>query len=82
MSPMQSPRTSLTGAVGSSEPAWLARHPMRLLSAYNELLGGEPPYTSCHGRFIGTVDFMWFSPEVPLLSSAIPRPTPSPCRLS
>ncbi|KAK9815961.1 hypothetical protein WJX74_009445 [Apatococcus lobatus] len=64
MSPMQSPRTSMAGGVGSAEPAWLAKHPMRLLSAYNELLGGEPPYTSCHGRFIGTVDFMWFTPEM------------------
>ncbi|KAK9835122.1 hypothetical protein WJX84_011986, partial [Apatococcus fuscideae] len=64
MSPMQSPRTSMTGGMSSAEPAWLAKHPMHLLSAYNELLGGEPPYTSCHGRFIGTVDFMWFTPEM------------------
>jgi hypothetical protein len=25
--------------------------------------GEEPPYTSAHSRFIGTVDYVWFTPD-------------------
>ena len=43
---------------------WIARHPLNLRSATHEVLGKELPYTSCHGKFIGTVDFVWFDPVV------------------
>ena len=43
---------------------WIAEHPLPLTSSYNFLLGAEPDYTSCHGAFIGTVDYVWFTPEV------------------
>ena len=43
---------------------WIAEHPLPLTSSYNVLLGSEPEYTSCHGAFIGTVDYIWFTPEV------------------
>lgn len=33
-------------------------------STYEAVLGTEPSYTSCHGKFIGTVDYVWFTPEV------------------
>ncbi|KAK9799388.1 hypothetical protein WJX73_009972 [Symbiochloris irregularis] len=42
---------------------WIARHPLQLQSACQDILGCELPYTSCHGKFIGTVDFVWFSPQ-------------------
>lgn len=46
---------------------WIARHPLQLCSATHDILGKELPYTSCHGKFIGSVDFVWFSPTVCLL---------------
>ena len=33
-------------------------------SSYAALLGAEPEFTSCHGKFIGTVDYIWFTPQV------------------
>ena len=27
------------------------------------MLGAEPLFTSCHGRFTGTVDYVWFTPD-------------------
>ena len=46
------------------EPTWVARHPVKLRSAYSEVTGSEPPYTTCHSKFLGTVDYMWYTPEV------------------
>lgn len=43
---------------------WMARHPLQLQSACQDILGCELPYTSCHGKFIGTVDFVWFGSQV------------------
>ena len=43
---------------------WLAEHPLPLQSAYKTVLGAEPAFTSCHSKFIGTVDYVWFTPEV------------------
>ena len=28
-----------------------------------QVMGAEPQYTSCHGRFTGTVDYIWFTPD-------------------
>jgi len=60
-----------TGASGSSgqdpEPTWVARHPLKLRSAYSEVTGSEPPYTTCHSKFLGTVDYMWYTPNVSTL---------------
>ena len=28
-----------------------------------QVLGAEPLFTSCHGRFTGTVDYIWFTPD-------------------
>ena len=28
-----------------------------------QVLGVEPQYTSCHGKFIGTVDYVWYTPQ-------------------
>ena len=46
------------------EPTWVARHPLKLRSAYSEVTGSEPPYTTCHSKFLGTVDYMWYTPNV------------------
>ena len=60
-----------TGVSGSSgqdpEPTWVARHPLKLRSAYSEVTGSEPPYTTCHSKFLGTVDYMWYTPNVSML---------------
>jgi len=47
-----------------STDVWIAEHPVPMQSSYEDVLGGEPSFTSCHGRFIGTVDFVWYTPRV------------------
>jgi len=47
-----------------STDIWIAEHPVPMQSSYEDVLGGEPSFTSCHGKFIGTVDFVWYTPEV------------------
>ena len=42
----------------------MLQHPLRLQSAYVELTGLEPEFTSCHDRFCGTVDYIWYTPQV------------------
>lgn len=42
---------------------WVATHPLRLASAYATAAGSEPAFTSAHSRFIGTVDYVWFTPD-------------------
>ena len=49
---------------------WIAAHPIAMQSTYRAVLGTEPAYTSCHGKFIGTVDYVWFTPQVRLAVSA------------
>ena len=49
---------------------WIAAHPIAMQSTYRAVLGTEPAYTSCHGKFIGTVDYVWFTPKVRLARSA------------
>ena len=49
---------------------WVAAHPIAMQSTYRAVLGTEPAYTSCHGKFIGTVDYVWFTPQVRLTPSA------------
>lgn len=53
------------------EPTWVARHPLKLRSAYSEVTGSEPPYTTCHSKFLGTVDYMWYTPQVSLTLSLV-----------
>lgn len=40
------------------------QHPLTLQSAYKEVTGSEPEFTSCHDRFCGTVDYIWYTPQV------------------
>lgn len=42
----------------------ILQHPLQLQSAYVEVTGAEPEFTSCHDRFYGTVDYIWFTPQV------------------
>ena len=42
----------------------MLQHPLRLQSAYVEVTGSEPEFTSCHDRFCGTVDYIWYTPQV------------------
>ncbi|KAI4341493.1 hypothetical protein MLD38_026211 [Melastoma candidum] len=46
-----------TGNVGSG----VAMHPLNLNSSYAIVKGGEPEATSYHSKFIGTVDYIWYS---------------------
>ncbi|KAL3144846.1 hypothetical protein ABBQ38_001952 [Trebouxia sp. C0009 RCD-2024] len=41
----------------------ILRHPLQLQSAYMEVTGVEPAFTSSHLRFHGTVDYIWYTPE-------------------
>jgi hypothetical protein len=38
------------------------RHPLRLKSAYESVCGREPAYTTCHDKFVGTVDYIFYTP--------------------
>lgn len=69
-------------ASGNSD-ALTASHPLRVDSAYRAVTGAEPHYTTCHDKFIGTVDFLWYSgrlvpvgvfqpPPLQMLQSALP----------
>ncbi|KAL0037278.1 hypothetical protein WJX79_010116 [Trebouxia sp. C0005] len=49
----------------------MLQHPLRLQSAYMEVTGSEPDFTSCHDRFCGTVDYIWYTPQ---MGSASVRP--------
>lgn len=40
------------------------QHPLKLQSAYMGVTGSEPEFTSCHDRFCGTVDYIWYTPQV------------------
>jgi len=42
----------------------MLQHPLRLQSAYMDVTGSEPEFTSCHDRFCGTVDYIWYTPQV------------------
>ncbi|CAL8463659.1 g3193 [Coccomyxa elongata] len=60
--------------------AWVARHPLgTLCSAYAQVLGSEPGFTSCHGRVIATLDYIWYTR---LLHVPAARPGPPPHRTS
>ena len=39
----------------------ILEHPLQLQSAYMEVTGSEPEFTSCHDKFCGTVDYIWYS---------------------
>ncbi|DBA95369.1 TPA: hypothetical protein ACH3X3_013249 [Trebouxia sp. C0006] len=41
----------------------MLQHPLSLQSAYMEVTGSEPEFTSCHDRFCGTVDYIWYTPQ-------------------
>ena len=48
----------------SATEVWVAEHPLPMESTYKTVLGAEPAFTSCHTKFIGTVDYVWFTPQV------------------
>ncbi len=43
----------------------IARHPLHLESAYLNVSGTEPLYTTAHDRYVGTVDYIFYSPQAP-----------------
>ena len=43
---------------------YVLRHPLNVRSAYREVTGVEAEFTSCHDRFCGTVDYIWYTPQV------------------
>ncbi|KAG1676634.1 hypothetical protein FOA52_008763 [Chlamydomonas sp. UWO 241] len=53
-------------AGGRSPPpadALSVRHPIGVASAYHTVCGCEPLFTTSHSRYIGTVDYMWYTPH-------------------
>ena len=51
------------GSVGrvAVRDEWIARHPLQLTSAYCEVTGAEPLFTTCHSKNTATVDYQWFT---------------------
>lgn len=54
---------------GASPCGSVVRHPLRLRSAYQSVAGAEPLYTTAHDKFLGTVDYIFYTPEAPHLES-------------
>ena len=57
-------------AVGSNssngEPvSSIVQHPLELHSAYRSVTGAEPLYTTVHDRYVGTVDYIFYTPQAP-----------------
>ena len=42
----------------------VVQHPLSMYSAYAQVTEAEPDYTSCHDKFFGTVDYIWYSTQV------------------
>ena len=42
---------------------WVATHPLQLRSAYAEVTGAEPAFTTSHGKALKTVDYQFFTPQ-------------------
>ncbi len=40
----------------------VARHPLQLASAYSSLTGSESSWSTAHDKFVGTVDYIWYTP--------------------
>ena len=56
---------------GTVDP--ILQHPLQLRSAYLEVVGTEPEFTSFHSKFCGTVDYIWYSPQVRLFWQVFSR---------
>ncbi|GAX82263.1 hypothetical protein CEUSTIGMA_g9691.t1 [Chlamydomonas eustigma] len=65
-------RHSSNGCAGIDTDPILAVNPLHLNSSYNDVLGEEPLFSSLHSEFIGTCDYIWYSPHCsgePLMES-------------
>lgn len=69
---------------GAGTGGWSGRHKIehcykgRLNSCYASLCGGnEPPMTSCHGKFAGTVDYLWITDGLVAERVLMPPAVPS-----
>lgn len=40
-----------------------AKHPLKLQSAYHSVTGSEPLYTTVHDKYVGTVDYIFYTPS-------------------
>ncbi|KAK9842562.1 hypothetical protein WJX81_006229 [Elliptochloris bilobata] len=60
------------------EADWVVRHGLPVRSAYTQVLGAEPLFTSCHGRFTGTVDYIWYTPKSAAGPADAAEPSPDP----
>jgi hypothetical protein len=49
------------GSRSGGGEAPFARHPLQLESSYRAVTGSECPYSTCHDKFIGAVDYIWSS---------------------
>lgn len=72
-----------TGKGGGEEPQTpKAQHPLNLRSAYFEVMGKEPLYTTVHDKYVGTVDYIFFTPGAGDLFEVRPVRVLSPPPLS
>ena len=51
-------------AQATGQRAYVVSHPLQLRSAYQDCMGREPEITSCHNKFEGTVDYIFYTPQV------------------
>ncbi|GFR43062.1 hypothetical protein Agub_g4069 [Astrephomene gubernaculifera] len=67
---------------GSIKDAAVVRHPLTLRSAYAaaDPAGREPLFTTLHARYVGTVDFVWYTPGAAEPGEAPGAEGPEGCR--
>lgn len=54
-------KPSLLSDEACQENPLLVRHPLNLRSSYHALSGKEPLYTTAHDKYIGTVDYIFYT---------------------
>lgn len=55
----------LAAGNGPESRQGVAKHPLHLQSAYLSVTGSEPLYTTVHDKYVGTVDYIFYSPQPP-----------------
>jgi mRNA deadenylase 3'-5' endonuclease subunit Ccr4 len=60
---MQQQSHSFINRMPSTAGGTLVRCPLRVESAYSATASQEPLFTTCHDKFIGTVDYIWYTPS-------------------
>ena len=65
----------LAAGNGPESRQGVAKHPLQLQSAYLSVAGTEPLYTTVHDKYVGTVDYIFYSPDLPAGGDEVEKKT-------